>query len=294
MSKEIVNKPGAAMVLSADMADALVSGIAESRSTTQIAGGVPLMRLLKSGDWVFGQNDEPVQEGSEWAINPLSIMHGYSCWSDRPGKEKNELLGSEMVSITQRKPAKPEPIEGFPFNEQRQFGLKCLNGDDEGVEVLYRTSSVGGMRAVDGLLAALVAQIKVDRSKPVPVVQLNSDSYKHSKWGPISTPVFEIVDWIGLDGEPEPDEEEEEEEAAPPPPAKAARPRAAKAPAPVAAAPWEEEDEIDTTPQPDPKPAARNGKASLKAPPVEEEMTRAAVPPRASAPPRRQRPAERA
>jgi hypothetical protein len=69
--------PSGSRSLSADMASRLRSGIAESRATTILPGGKPILRLLKSGSWVFGQNDDDVQIGSEWAINPMQIGHGW-------------------------------------------------------------------------------------------------------------------------------------------------------------------------------------------------------------------------
>lgn len=190
----------AAVSLSSDMAKGLMAGIAESRSSTSIAGGKPLLRLLKSGSWVFGPADEAVQEGSQWAINPLSIMHGYSCWSNHPGNAKNELLGEVMVPISERKPVKPDPIQGFAWNEQRVFELRCVLGDDEGTECTYKTSSVGGMRACDGFFAALIKQLADNPQYPVGIVQLEVDSYQHNKWGETFTPIIEVVDWADMGG----------------------------------------------------------------------------------------------
>jgi len=257
--------PIGARSLSTEMAAGLAAGIQESRASTPIAGGQPLLRLLKSGRWVFGQTDDPVQEGSEWAVNPLSIRHGWSCWSNLPGNAKNELLGEVLAPISDRKPPKPEPVHNFDWAEERVFELKCLNGDDEGLQVLYKTSSVGGMRACDGFFAELVAQLGKDASCPVAVLQLGSQSYQHAKWGEIFNPVFSVVDWLRLDGS-SPDEDEGETDPAPAPvAAKPTRTRAATKPAP----------EQEPGPEPEPEVA-----------PV--------VAARASAAPRRQRPAGRA
>ena len=78
MANEIINRPGFELDadFSDDFADRLISGIAVSKASTPIAGGVPILRLLRHGVWVYGQGDEPVQQGSEWAINPASMRHG--------------------------------------------------------------------------------------------------------------------------------------------------------------------------------------------------------------------------
>jgi len=261
MANNITKAGNGSTALSTDLVNGLMAGIAESRASTPIAGGKPLLRLLKNGVWVFGQSDDPVQEGSSWAINPLSIGHGWSCWSNYPPamKRKNELLGEVMAPISAHKPARPDDIQGFQFNEQRVFELRCLDGDDEGTEVLYKTSSVGGMRACDGLFAKLVDQLRTDKDHPVAIVQLESDSYNHSQYGQTFVPLIEVVGWADMQGEQ--------------------------------ADTVEETDEVEPNPTPNAKPA-KAGKASLKA------DTDTATPPaaaaRAGAAPRRQRPAARA
>jgi hypothetical protein len=60
---------------------------------------------------------------------------------------------------------------------------------------------VGGKRAVQTLAVALAEQVEKDQSKPVPVVRLKKDHYAHKSYGKIYTPVFEIVEWVSMDGE---------------------------------------------------------------------------------------------
>jgi hypothetical protein len=63
------------------------------------------------------------------------------------------------------------------------------------------------------LAVALAEQVEKDQSKPVPVVRLKKDHYSHKSYGKIYTPVFEIVEWVSMDGEAP--EVEVKEEAAP-------------------------------------------------------------------------------
>ena len=102
-----------------DFANQLGAGIAESRATTRLASGKPFLRMMKSGDWVFGQTNEEVQPGSHWAVNIMSLAHGWCCWVDTGSK--NELKGEVMDSMTRPKPPRPGPIDGTPFAEQRQW-----------------------------------------------------------------------------------------------------------------------------------------------------------------------------
>jgi len=237
---QIVNRQGTA--IGSELLTKLKSGIAESRSNTVIAGGKPILRLLKDNQWVFGQQDNPVQLNSIWAVNPLSIAHGWVCWSNYEGNQKNSVLGEVMEPVHAAKPARPAPVDGFQYNEQRIFDLRCLDGDDEGEEVVYKVSSLGGLRACDALLAALQQQLDDNPMYPCPVVEMLSSNYQHPKHGKIYEPVFTIVDWATMDGKLL---SEQQPELAAPAPAPAAEPapaptptrrtRAAAAPAPAAA-----------------------------------------------------------
>jgi hypothetical protein len=68
------------------------------------------------------------------------------------------------------------------------------------MEARYTTTSVGGRRSVQTLAVAIAAQVEKDQSKPVPVVKLKKDHYTHKSYGKIFTPVFEIVEWVSMEG----------------------------------------------------------------------------------------------
>jgi len=199
---EIAKRGMNSTALSNDLADRLLAGIEDSQSTTLVAGGgKDLIKLSKNdGTWSIGQADEPMQVGSIWAINILSVCHGWICWSNYPGARKNERLGEVMVPMYEQKPAKPAPIDGFSFTEQRSFEAVCLNGEDEGSEVQFKNGSVGTMKAFKKLEDAIKDQLRADRAYPCPVILFKSDKYKHTSYGWIWNPIFEIVDWSDMSG----------------------------------------------------------------------------------------------
>jgi hypothetical protein len=80
------------------------------------------------------------------------------------------------------------------------MSLKCVNGEDKDMEARFSTTSVGGKRAVQVLALAIATQVEKDQSKPVPVVRLKKEHYTHKSYGRIYTPVFEVVEWVSLDG----------------------------------------------------------------------------------------------
>jgi hypothetical protein len=196
MAKEIIAPK---IQLPANFVEQLSKGIAESRASTVIsAGGKPILRLLKDGDWVFGQGNEEVQSGSRWAVNVATIEHGYVCWID------GSLRGESMISVFHHKPERPPMIEGTPYKEQRSFDLKCIDGDDAGTEVVYKVSSISGMAASDKLFAALQARATEDKTYIFPVIILDVDHYNHKKHGKIYTPILNVVGWVDANGEAAP------------------------------------------------------------------------------------------
>jgi hypothetical protein len=56
---------------------------------------------------------------------------------------------------------------------------------------------------VQTLAVALAEQVEKDQAKPVAIVKLKKDHYAHKSYGKIFTPVFEVIEWVSMDGEPE-------------------------------------------------------------------------------------------
>ncbi len=198
------------------------------------AGDNPFLRLIKSGEWVYGADDVEVQEGSLWVINSASLSEGFAAW----GKGGSGLQGEEMVPMTGTPVVLTDlPDVGAQWKKQIGFMLYCLNGDDKGTQVLYKTTSVGGLKAANQLIQNIVDQIKSAPEAILPIVALETDSYKHKEYGKIYTPIFEVKDWTGFDAiESEVAEEietaeeveaEEVEEEPPAPKAKATKRRRA-------------------------------------------------------------------
>ena len=163
--------------------------------------GTAILKMDKTGHWVFGADQTEIEEDATWAVNPFSFVHGFIAWGD------GEVLGEAMASVSQPLPEVPAAPPGAKRGWETQVGcsLKCLSGEDEGMEVRYSTTSVGGKRSIQRLSGLIAAQVEKDQTKPVPVVLLKKDHYTHKSYGRIFTPVFEVVKWISMTGESEPE-----------------------------------------------------------------------------------------
>jgi len=164
-----------------------------------------ILKMDRTGHWIFGADQTEVEDDARWAVNPFSFVHGFIAWGD------GEVLAEKMCSVTEPLPeldaAPPSAKKGW--EAQTGMMLKCTVGEDQGMEARFTTTSVGGKRAVQTLAADIATQVEKDPSKPVPIVTLGKDHYQHKSYGRIYTPVFEIVDWVSMDGETEAEDVQE-------------------------------------------------------------------------------------
>lgn len=192
---------------------ALKTGLTNVRTKLPEVGGSPYLRLLKDGDWVFGQEDNVVTPGTEAIVNPLSIRHGYASWTNRqPGEGKNEKKGEIMVGLNQTLPPIHELEKHVdednndkpcPWKDQLAIDVKFLTGKHKGTQVVFNTTSVGGLNAGRGVLDAILEKLEEATEFVCPIIRLDSDSYKHNTYGKTYVPVMEVIGWANLQGEEE-------------------------------------------------------------------------------------------
>jgi len=163
-------------------------------------GGSVILKMDKTGHWVFGADQTEVEDDATWAINPFSFTHGFIAWGE------GEVLAEKVVSVAQPLPEvdAPPPQSKRGWEVQLGMSLKCMSGEDKDLEARYTVTSVGGKKAVQKLALDIAAQVEKDQSRPVPIVKLRKEHYSHKSYGRIYTPVFEIVEWVGMDGSSEP------------------------------------------------------------------------------------------
>jgi hypothetical protein len=161
------------------------------------AAGTAILKMDKTGHWVFGADQTEVDADSLWAVNPFSFVHGYIAWGE------GEVLGEKMTSITSPLPELEAAPAGAKRGWEEQVGLsmKCVSGEDEGLEVRYTVTSVGGKRAVQAMGIKIAERVDESPEAPVPVVSLKKEHYMHKSFGRIYTPVFDVQKWIGMEGE---------------------------------------------------------------------------------------------
>ena len=174
-----------------------VSSLSQSLRKLEAAAGpsgMVILKMDKTGHWVFGADQTEVQDGSQWAVNPFSFVHGYIAWGD------GEVLGEKMASVSDPLPELDAAPPGAKKGWETQVGmsLKCISGEDAGMEARFTTTSVGGKRGVQELAVAIAVQVEKDQSTPVPIITLGKEHYQHKSYGRIFTPTFGVKEWVSL------------------------------------------------------------------------------------------------
>jgi hypothetical protein len=91
------------------------------QTDTNTSGGVTILKMDRTGHWVYGASETEVDNDSVWAVNPFSFTHGFIAWGE------GEVLGEKMVSVTEPLPqVEPAPAAAKRgWETQVGFSLKC-------------------------------------------------------------------------------------------------------------------------------------------------------------------------
>src|SRR6056297_580511 len=172
------------LTVPADLAN-MAAALQTSSTQAGTAGGGDLYaKMTKFGEFVYGAEGTEFEEDSVWAINPTGFRHGFICWHD--GFPTGEVL----VPATQPMPQESElPQVQGSWSKQIGIQMRCTNGEDEGVQVLFKSNSLGGRKAYAAILQAVISRIQGGHEDCVPLVKCENDHYTHKSYGRIFTPV---------------------------------------------------------------------------------------------------------
>jgi hypothetical protein len=181
--------------------------IQEGQSST---GMGDLLRFMSrdGGTWTFGAEGVVNEDGSRWAVNPLSFEMGYVCWKAK------KVAGEAMVAFGTARPPRESLVDHGSFtdpkgkviqtkwDEQMSIRLKCVEGEDAGTEVTFKSSTVGGISCVKALAKAVGARISSGKMDVVAVVELTNTFYTHAEYGKTYVPEMAIESWTDMDEDP--------------------------------------------------------------------------------------------
>ena len=174
------------------------------------ASGTVILKCDRTGHWVFGADQTEIEDGSIWAVNPNSFVHGYIAWG------KGEVLGEKMARVDEPLPELTPAPAAAERGWEMQVGmtLACTNGEDEGLQARFSTTSVGGKKMWAVVALAVAEKTDKDPINCVPLVRLTSEQYTHKQYGRVHNPIATIIGWTSLDADAAAETEDAELEVA--------------------------------------------------------------------------------
>lgn len=176
----------------------LISTLQQAQKITPPATGgeFSYLKMSKAGEWVYGAEETEVAANSVFVIDPASYAQGFVAWDGEGGliDERMAVAGQPPILMSDL-PALPN---GARWDTQVAFALKGVEGDEEGIQLLYKTSSKGGRQVISELLGKIIERGTKGETALCPVVLLDTSSYKHKKFGKIYTPVLTVDEWMDI------------------------------------------------------------------------------------------------
>jgi hypothetical protein len=185
--------------------------------------GKDLLKLSQDdGSWLAGQDGYSVN--GNVVINPASFRRGHVAW------ENYQIVGEVMGSV-----ADPvTPIHELPPVQsksgwQEQWSFEAAE-PETGAQLMFKSSSMGGVEAVKALIGAVGSQLVTDPEHPVAEVMLRHTSYISKAKKKVFKPTFNLAAWhtpdsMNLLDSPSQPEPQPETRPAPTPPADRQRQR---------------------------------------------------------------------
>jgi hypothetical protein len=172
--------------------------------------GAPLAKFTKQGEYAISDIDT-IPLGSRAIARTDLIELGYVKWADgKPtGDRKVGLVADGFVPPPKDKlPDRDESQWEIQDNGERrdpwsfQMSVPITRLDAGGETYQFTVGSKGGLRCLSALTRTYGKRV-AEKKPGLPIVELQSDSYKHRVYGKIFFPVMHVVGWTGADGKPE-------------------------------------------------------------------------------------------
>jgi hypothetical protein len=162
-----------------------------------------LLRFSK-GDWLAGEDDEAVKEGTRLVVSLDDALIGWQKWTDkRPTDQRMVPLSASWKMQVRRELGDNDEslwerdANGNPRDPWQRV-IYVPMADEAGDAYTFTSGSQGGIRSI-GKLARAVVQGRKSHPDELPIVALTTDVYDHREYGRIKKPTFTIVAWGSRD-----------------------------------------------------------------------------------------------
>ena len=164
------------------------------------SGGTPFLKFDR-GRFKFGQDGDELEIGTRLIVNMPEIQVGHIKWAG------GEVVDEAMTPLGGGyRPATREELgdtddslwetddDGKPVDPWSFTNTVPLADPLTAQEYTFTTSAKGGVAAV-GKLCKAYGQQRQKHDGELPIIELQSSSYRHKRFGEVYIPVFRVVGW---------------------------------------------------------------------------------------------------
>jgi len=171
--------------------------------------GAPFVRFSKQGEFALSDT-ETIPAGTRCAAHADEISFGWRKWLDnrlvetRTGFVRDRYVPVPRADLGDTDQSQWEKDDvGAARDPWQFFGCVPLTRLDTGESYQFSAASKGGVRAINGLMRTYGSRLRAKGDGAgLPIVELQSNSYKHRTYGKIYFPVLHVVGWTDVSGKP--------------------------------------------------------------------------------------------
>ena len=165
-----------------------------------VSSDTAFLKFVK-GEFRFGVDDEVLPLGTRLVPHMAELKAGYIKWKDGAPETETMVRIADGKPITQREDlgdddrnAWETDPNGTPLDPWQIVNTLPMKDPETGQEFVFTTGSRGGIGAI-GKLASGYGRARHKQVDKLPIIEINSDSYRHKTYGDVSFPTFKIVGW---------------------------------------------------------------------------------------------------
>jgi hypothetical protein len=102
--------------------------------------------------------------------------------------------GENLANIVLPDPATLKAKHGI--EDARSMSGFVMDGPCGGDPFEFSSNSRGGREAIEALMKAIFERARAGQTAVFPVITTSTETYQHPEHGPITKPIFTIVDWM--------------------------------------------------------------------------------------------------
>ncbi len=165
-----------------------------------VSSDTPFLKFVK-GQFKYGVDDEVLPIGTRLVPHMGELRAGYIKWKDGAPETETMVRIADGKPIPQREDLgdndrnewETDP-NGTPQDPWQECNTLPFKDPETGQEFVFSTGSRGGIGAI-GKLSTSYSRERQKQAGKLPVIEINSGSYRHRTYGDVAFPTFKIVGW---------------------------------------------------------------------------------------------------